>query len=296
MENLYMSLSRRDMLTASAGTLAGLGMLTKAQAAVKDARHHGIRFGMCDWSLSNYSPGVFKLAEQVGLDGVQVSLGLRSNNLWLRRPEVRMQYQEAAVKSGVSICSLALGELNLVPLMSEPRAAIWLADSIEVAEKMNQRVILIPFFVKGELRADNETDMQRVIDVLRELAPRAEKAGVVLGLETYLPLKAHLRILDAVQSPALQVYYDFYNLCATKDNDFTEDLKTLGRERICEVHFKEGPDLLGSGALDWSRVVDALLAIDYKNWVVLETASPSNDVIADTRANLRFTKELFNRN
>lgn len=290
-----MTLSRRDMLAASAATLAGLGMSAQAGAAVTAARRQGIRFGMCDWSLGCYTPEVFKLAEQAGLDGVQVSMGLRSNNLWLRQPQIQMQYREAAVKSGVEICSLALGELNMVPLMSEPRAAIWLADTIEVAEKMNQRVILIPFFLTGELKADNETDMQRVIDVLKELAPRAEKAGAVLGLETYLPLKAHLRILDAVQSPALQVYYDFYNLCVTKNNDFVEDLKTLGRDRICEVHFKEGPDPLGSGAIDWQRVADTLVDIEYKNWVVLETSAPSNDVVADARRNLKYAEELFNK-
>lgn len=289
-----MQCSRRQWMKNVAGGAAGLTMLTRPLRAEQSGRPAGVKIGVCDWSIGRRDPKAFALAREIGLDGVQVSVGTAENNLWLRRPEVRRQYVEASRDAGVEICSLALGELNHVPLMSEPRAAIWTADSIEVAKALDIRIILLAFFGTGELREENATDMRRVIEVLKELAPRAEKAGVILALETYLSLQGHLEILDAVASPAVQVYYDFYNSHVTKGYDFRKDLKTLGRERICEVHFKEGPHLLGaSGKPDWSAVVATLREIGYDGWIVLETSAPSGDVVADMRRNMNYARNLF---
>jgi len=267
-----LNMTRREWL-AAAGTLA-LG--SHLQPLLAEAKQNGWPIGMCDWSMGNFTPDVFSLAKRIGLQGVQVSVGTDKNNLWLRQPKVQKKYLQAAEKTGLSICSLGIGELNHVPLMSEPRAA------------------LLPFFSKGELNAENKEDMRRVIEVLRELAPRAEKAGVVLGLESYLSLEGHLEILNAVKSPAVQVYYDIYNSHLTKGYDFERDIKKLGRKRICEVHFKEGSHLLGQNKkIDWPAVVQALRAIEYQGWIVLETSSPSGNLVKDTKKNLAYTRSLL---
>ena len=54
----------------------------------------------------------------------------------LRRPEVQKAYLEAAKRTGLEIASLAIGEMNSVPLKSDPRAAEWLADSIDVCKAL----------------------------------------------------------------------------------------------------------------------------------------------------------------
>jgi L-ribulose-5-phosphate 3-epimerase len=285
-----LNMTRREWL-AAAGTLA-LG--SHLQPLLAEAKQNGWPIGMCDWSMGNFTPDVFSLAKRIGLQGVQVSVGTDKNNLWLRQPKVQKKYLQAAEKTGLSICSLGIGELNHVPLMSEPRAALWVADSIKVAKQMGVHRILLPFFSKGELNAENKEDMRRVIEVLRELAPRAEKAGVVLGLESYLSLEGHLEILNAVKSPAVQVYYDIYNSHLTKGYDFERDIKKLGRKRICEVHFKEGSHLLGQNKkIDWPAVVQALRAIEYQGWIVLETSSPSGNLVKDTKKNLAYTRSLL---
>jgi sugar phosphate isomerase/epimerase len=108
-----------------------------------------------------------------------------------------------------------------------------------------------------------------------------------------MPLQGHLQILDAVKSKAVQVYYDFFNSGATKGYDVITEIKKLGRERICEVHLKEGPEMLGSGKVSWPAVVRALREIKYDGWIILETSSPSGDVAADTRKNLNYVKNLL---
>ncbi|MBP7934525.1 MAG: sugar phosphate isomerase/epimerase [Phycisphaerae bacterium] len=286
--------TRREVLAGAAAVTAGLAIGTQIRQAVAEARASGVKVSMCDWSLGKTTPEAFPLAKEIGLQGVQVSLGSPENRLWLRQPRIQEEYLEASRKSGVAISSLAMGLLNEIPLMSEPRAAIWAADAIEAAKALKVQVILLAFFGHGELKEDNATDMRRVTEVLQELAPRAEKAGVILGIESYMSAEGHLKILDQVRSDAVQVYYDFFNSHATKGYDFVKEVKLLGRKRICEVHYKEGRHLLGaSGKPDWPTVVKVLKEIGYDRWATLETSSPSGNMVADTRRNLEYVRKLW---
>ena len=122
----------------------------------------------------------------------------------------------------------------------------------------------------------------------------AERAGIVLGLENYLTAEANLKIIKAARSPAVQVYYDVYNSHVSRGHDPVREIKLLGRERICQVHLKEGGQRLGaSGKIDWPAVAAALKEVGYAGWLVLETSSPSGNVANDTRANLEYARKTF---
>jgi len=287
-----MRLSRRQWL-AGAGSIAAGMALNRLKAVAAESRQAGIKFGMCDWSLGRTDATAFELASQIGLDGVEVSIGFVQDNLKLRRSEVQKAYLEASRKTGVAIASTAMGVLNDVPLMSEPKAALWVADAIETTARLGAKNMLLAFFGKGELKEDAKDDIRRVTEALIELAPRAEKAGVVLGFESYLSAKTLIAIMDQVKSPALQVYYDVYNNAHVK-HDPVEEMRLLGRKRICQIHFKDRPFLdPGSGLVDWPAVVKVLREIKYDGWIVLETGSPNKDIVADTKKNLAYAKGLF---
>jgi len=246
---------------------------------------------MCDWSIGRVDVSAFELGKRIGLDGIEVSIGYPKDKLRLRQPDLQQEYLEAARRHGMSIPSVAMGVLNEVPLKSEPRAALWVADTIEVARNLGAKNILLAFFGPGDLYERPAIEVNRVVDALIELAPRAEKAGVVLGIESFLSAEDHLKILERVKSDAVQVYYDVYNSGVTKKYDAVREIKLLGK-RICQIHFKEGPHHLGHGEVDWPAVVAALKEIGYRGWVVLETANPK-DVVADTQRNLQYVRKLF---
>ncbi len=288
----YAGMTRRDCLQTAAGAVLAAAIAGSAPAQDTRAESRRLKVAMCDWSMGRIDPTAFALGREIGLDGVEVSIGFPDNNLWLRRAEKQTEYLAAAGDAGLAIPSMAMGVLNQVPLMSEPVAAVWVADTIAAAKALGAKSILLAFFGKGELRGDNDEDMRRVTDALKELAPRAEQAGVVLGLETYLSAEDHLRIIGAVKSPALQVYYDVYN-ADHAGHDPVREIRLLGRKLIRQVHVKEGPAMLGSGKIDWPAVAGALRDIGYDGWVVLETQSPSKDVLADTRKNLAYVREHF---
>lgn len=264
----------------------------RAKEALAAGGADWVKVAMCDWSMGQTTPNAFKVGKEIGLDGIEVSIGSVANKLWLRRPEIQKKYLAAARESGLAIPSMAMGLLNGVPMMSEPRTTLWVADTIDVAKKIGAKVILLAFFGKGTLREKNKEDMRRVTEALRELAPRAEKAGVILGLENLLSAEANLGIIEKVESKNLQIYYDVYN-SAGEGYDVIREIKLMGKDQICQVHFKEGGKYLGSGKIDWPAVAGALGEIKYRGWLVLETSSPRRNVVKDTRKNLKYIEKLF---
>lgn len=279
--------TRRKML---AGTAAAL-FLTPGLRSLLAAETRPFRIGACDWSLGKRQKiAALELAAKIGLDGVEVSFdGDPESDL--RREEVRQQYQAEAKRRNLEICSLAMGALNRVPYASDPQAEAWVGEAIDVMVKLGVRAILLPFFMRGEIKGD-EALQAAVIQKLKKVAPKAEKAGVVLGLETALNAEEHLRILDAVGSPAVKVYYDVSNMLR-RGNDIYREIPQLG-SRICRIHMKEPDCLLGQGAVDFVRVRKAIEAIGYHDWLVIESARPKGrDLVPCYRENLAFLRRLF---
>jgi L-ribulose-5-phosphate 3-epimerase len=251
----------------------------------------GVRLGVCDWTIGKSGdPAALELAGKLGLEGVQVSLNPKGDSLVLAQPEPRRAYLEAAERTGVAIASFAIGELNNVPLKNDPRAERWLEEGIEIAKAMGVKIILVPFFGKGELRNDGPgTDA--VVQALRRLAPRADKAGVILALESYLSAADNLRILGRVGSPSVKVYYDVGN---SQDAGYPilDEIRLL-RDRIAEIHAKDTKGLYGKGSMDFVSVHRAMEDIGYKGWLVLEGTKMPLGTEESVRYDAEYLRTVF---
>ena len=267
------SISRRRLLAASAATAActlspGLRNLL---AHPGHERPRPFRISACDWSIGRAGRvDALALASEIGLDGVQVSFGRPGGETDLRDPQTRRRYAKASREHGVEVSSLALGILNSVPYAESPEAERWVRQSVDVMEMMGRNVILLAFFANGDIK-DKPEAQEEVIRRLTKVAPQAEDAGITLGLETWLDAEAHMRILDAVDSPAVKVYYDTANM-HKMGYDIYQEIRRLG-DRICEVHCKENGHLLGRGPIDFKKVRAALDDIGYRGWLVIEGAT-----------------------
>ena len=134
---------------------------------------------------------------------------------------------------------------------------------------------------------------QVVIERLKAVASKAEKAGVVLGIESWLSAPEHLAILDAVASPAVKVYYDVCNSSVMGYNIFQE-IRDLGKDRICEFHLKENGHLLGQGQVDLAKVRQAIEAIGYEGWLQIEGAVPAGKPMRESYTqNNKTVRALF---
>jgi sugar phosphate isomerase/epimerase len=289
--NLY---TRRQMVKSTA-TLAGLATLTPWWDLLAAGNRKNYRISACDWSIGKTSEvDAMALAGKIGLDGVQVSLGTVKNNMHLRQAQVQQAYKAAAKAHGVKISSLAIGELNNVPYKSAPETEAWVSDSIDVAKAMGCKVILLAFFGKGDLLGDT-AGKQEVIRRLKKVAPKAEKAGVILGLESWLSADEHLDIIHVVGSRNVRVYYDVAN-SHQMGYDIYEEMSRLGKEYICEVHAKENGFLLGQGKIDFVRVKKILDDIKYDGWVIIEGAVPEGgDMFSSYVANNKFLRSVLNK-
>lgn len=282
------------MLLKQAAVLTGLTIngMGYAQAAVPKRKLH---IGACDWSIGKSSDlGAFEVARAIGLEGIQVNLGSESNDLHLRQRARQQQYLEESSKTGVKITSLAIGELNKIPYKSDPRTDEWVWDSVDVAHNLKVPVVLLAFFSNNDLRGDSR-GKQEVVRKLKQVAPKAEKMNVILGIESYLTAEEHMDIIQQVGSKSVKVYYDFRN-AADAGNDVIREINWLGRDAICELHMKENGFLLGQGSMDWQKIADTLGEMKYHGdgWMQIEGARPKDaDIVDSYKHNLRFLQNLF---
>jgi hypothetical protein len=121
--------TRREFLTRSAAALAGTALLpTLFAASTRPATGKPIRIGSCVVGLEQ--------AREAGLEGVEVRVGDAADRLEIADPKVRGRYQEQMRQTGLPICSLMMGLLNSFPLASDPRAPVWLEQSIDAARDL----------------------------------------------------------------------------------------------------------------------------------------------------------------
>ena len=285
-------LSRREMIRQSVQATAWLALAANYAPLFGAPASRRFKIGACDWSIGKMgSPAAFEVAKQIGLDGVQVSLGTAGDDMHLRKPELQQQYKAAAAKVGLELASLAIGELNSVPYKSDPRTIQWVSDSIDVSKALGLRVVLLAFFGNDDLR-DDPAGVDEVVRRLKAVAPKAEKAGVVLGIESWLNAEQHVEILDRVGSKAVRVYYD---VCNSNDRgyDIYQEIRMLGN-RICEFHAKENGSLLGQGKVDFHKVRAAMDDISYRGWVQIEGAvPPGKEMLESYQANCKFLRGVL---
>lgn len=295
-------MTRRTFVSTAlaAGAAAALGRVARAAeppARTAPPAANGFRIFVCDWTMKlPCDPAAFALAAQIGLDGVQVEFGLPpatgGGPLPLLTEARQDQLLEAAAKHAVPICSAAMGAISgVAPYKHSPVAEQWVLDSVPALQRMKLRLALLPFFGPGDLNGD-AAGTAEVIRRLKTLAPRAEAAGVVFGLESWLKAPELERILDAVGSPAIRVYYDVGNMHKVGE-DVGAAIRRLGHERICEVHLKDYENIYGQGTIDFPAVRAALDAAGYRGWIGIEGTKLPYGVEDSIRRNLSYLRPLF---
>lgn len=249
--------------------------------------------GVTDWNLNlGANPIAVSLAAQLGFDGVQISFGrnLVDNKLPVDNPEVIKRYLALAQRYHIPIDGTCVDRLHVNGLKSDPLAPKWVSESIRLTKALNTKVLLVPFFGKWAMKTPAEMDY--VGDALRELAVEAEKAGVILGLEDTISARDNVRIMDRSRSQNVKVYYDVGNSTQYGFN-VVEEIRWLGKDRICQFHFKDNPHYLGEGTIQFAPILRAIREIGYSGFANLETNARPNAVEADMRRNLLYIRQLM---
>jgi L-ribulose-5-phosphate 3-epimerase len=287
------TLSRRQMIRWSAVAASALGLSPAFAPLLAAPEKRRFKIGACDWSIGKMGDvSGLELAKKIGLDGLQISLGTAADEMKLRRPNLQQAYLAEAVKTGMELASLAIGEMNSIPYKSDDRAEEWVRDSVEVCTALGCNVVLLAFFSNGDIKGD-KAGIDEVVKRLKKVAPKAERAGVKLGVESWLSAEEHMDILQRVGSSAVQVYYDVAN-SQKMGYDIFREIRSLGKRHICEFHMKENANLLGQGAVDFQKVREAIDEIGYEGWMQIEGAIPAGQPMFESyQQNCRFLRRIF---
>ena len=287
--------TRREFLSIAAGSL----FLSKAASMFGSENLSHIlslsacKIGICDWDIRAAGrPDSFAVAKELGFDGVQVSFETSGPNALADKAN-RPKFVDAAKASGADIASLCMGLLNSYPLATTPEAESWVENCLEAMADMDVEQVLLAFFGNGDMSQKKE-HQPLVINKLKHLTPIAEKKNKTLAIESYLSAEDHIRLLDAIGSDAVKVYYDVCN-SHNKGYDIFQEMELLGKKKlISQVHLKEDQTRLGDGNINFPKVIETLDKIDYNGWLIVESAS-TGDWKASQTANARFVKELIGK-
>lgn len=241
----------------------------------------------------------YPLAQSLGFEGVE--LGVRADydqtQLWDKagRGKLLALSQQTGVATA-SICLHSYWSYSFAdpdPTI-RARAGRIAQEAAEIAAELGASHILIPLTCPEGVEA--ATAQARWIEGVRACAGAAERCGVFFDLENVgrsfgnTPRQI-LDMLEAIDSPAVKVYYDPGNALAD-ELDPQQGIEALG-QRLGQVHVKEiGGKLLGQGRVPWPQLIAALEQVGYDGWLVLET-DPTDDPKAAALANLNTLRQLI---
>jgi sugar phosphate isomerase/epimerase len=263
-------------------------------AARKGAAAPALKFGHRQANIiSEPGPQVFDLAKQIqGLSGVELQVFYKGTTLWDK--DNLLSYQNAAAKAGLDIPSVA-GIWPPGAGLPQPTAEEHIRKAIEAAAALKARTILLACFEQNCPKMDQEASYGPVVALMQKVSGAARDAGVVIGMETSNSPTDDKRLIDRINRPSVQVYYDLFNVeLYQHKNEAVPGIKLLGKH-LRQVHMKNDVKLLEEpGPVDWAAAAKNLAEIHYPGWIFFETSHTGpQQVVQATEKNIAFVTKNF---
>ena len=301
-----MMMTRRDFVKQAGIASAALPAIAHAQApqpqpvqSKEPLNPLPVRVGMTDWNLGQRGDITkIALAREIGLDGIQVSVQYPTDGKpTLRDPKTQAEFKRAALDNGIQICSLAIGNpgKQRLPMHTNPAFAILLAEAVEIAYNIGTNNILLPILGDSHIDMTSQAQVDTFVTMMKEVARYAEKYDVVVGLEDWISAADNIKLLDAIGSDHVAVYYDAHNIVSRiADSDIYAEPKMLGK-RINQIHVKNAQhSARDAGRQDGLAAHgEGVLRYRIPRVVRARNRPPTKDLVADTRANIEYVKKTF---
>ncbi len=262
---------------------------------------HAFKIGLIDLMLlKRQKLGAIELTKQIGADGLELDMGGLGNRPTfenqLANDSIRTLFMTKAKEANVEIFCLAMTGYYAQSFCQRTNYQQSIADCIKTMQAMQIKTAFLPLGVQCDLRQKPEV-RDSVISRLKVVGAMAEKAGVVIGIETALSAKEEVALLKAIGSPAIKIYFNFSNPLK-EGRDLYKELKILGKDRICMIHCtnKDGVWLQNDPEIDLKKVKKTLQKMHWQGWLVIERsrdATKPRDVKGNYGANTNYLKEVF---
>jgi sugar phosphate isomerase/epimerase len=289
--------------------LAGLlppqiSVAAETNAVKSSAVNQRYKIAVCDWMiLKRQKLGAFQLTKDIGADGVEVDMGSLGTNETFQsvittNAVLCQQFLDKARELNLEIPSLAMSGFYAQSFAERPTVPRMVGDCIDTMKAMNVKIAFLPLGVRGDLVKHPEL-RPAIVSRLKAIAPVAEKARVIIGLETSLPAVEEVKLLDEIGSPAIKCYFNFSNALSAGRN-VPQELRIIGKDRLCQIHAtdEDGVWLQDDPKIDMPKVKQTLDDMGWSGWLVIERsrkASDSRNVKGNFGANTAYLKSIFQK-
>lgn len=252
--------------------------------------------------LKRQKLGAFQLTKDIGADGVEVDMGGLGNRETfdnkLANDSVRAQFLAKAKELNLEIPSLGMTGFFAQSFATRPTAVKAVTDCINTMKQMGVKVGFLPMGINSDLTKNPEL-RPAVVSRLKEVGKIAERAGVVIGIETSLDAKGELQLLKDVGSPAIKSYFNFQN-ALDNGRDLEKELQILGKKNIIMIHCTDtdGEWLQNDPKIDMKKVKATLDQMGWNGWLVIERSRDAKDVHNVKKnfgANTAYVKSIFQK-
>lgn len=243
----------------------------------------------------------FAKAQEFGLDLIEFIL---DHNDWEQNPlmsEAGIQaIQKISDQTGVGVKTVCADYFMQAPLHSEnastgEQSLKVLNTLLNHGHRLGITDVVIPCVDQSSLA--DEAQQQRFVKNLTPVLDLAERVNINLSLETDLPPKAFLQLLEQFPSQRVSVNYDTGNSAAL-GYDPAEELQTYG-DRVTDIHIKDrqlngGPVMLGTGNTDFEKFFTALKTLSYQGPFIMQ-AFRDDEGVGVFGEQLEWIRQKFNQ-
>ena len=258
----------------------------------------------CDrMMLKRQKLGSFKLMHELGGDGVEMDmggLGVRDtfDNKFHHR-HFRKLFRETADSLGVLVPSVAMSGFYGQSFLTHHNYKALVEDCLSTMRVMDSKVAYLPLGGIKEDWTKPGPARDELVKRLHVAGVMAEADGLVIGIRTPLDAKENIRLLKEIGSPGIKIYYSFQT-ALDNHRDIISELKTLGKDRICQIHASntDGVTLDRDTALDMPKIKETLDKMGWSGWLVVERSRDVKEVRNVKKnfgTNIKYLKEVFQK-
>ena len=262
---------------------------------------HRYKIGLIDLMLlKRQKLSALTLTKELGADGVEVDMGGLGNRATfdnqLLVDSVRTQFLTKAKELNIEIFSLAMTGYYAQSFCGRNEYKQSIEDCIRTMKLMKVKTAFLPLGVQCDLVKYPER-RDSVVARLKVAAKMAQKAGVVIGIETSLSATEEVKLLKEIGSKAIKIYFNFSNPLK-EARDLIAELKILGKKNICMIHAtnRDSVWLQNDPQIDMLLVKKTLDKMKWKGWLVIERsrdAAKPREVKYNYGANTEYLKRVF---
>ena len=260
------------------------------------------RVAACDWMmLKRQKLGEFKLASEIGADGVEMDMGPLGQRVLfdnkLRDPHFQQLFRHTADSIGVKVPSIAMSGFFAQSFLKRENYRDLINDCLQTMAVMDSEVAFLPLGGSGHDWKEKGEARTELVRRLHEVGEMAQQAGKVIAIRTQLDARANIKLLKEVKSDGIKIYY---NLQDAVDNgrDPAKELMQLGAKRVAQIHasLTDSVTLDVDPRIDMYRIKKTLDEMNWSGWLVGERSRNAKDVKnvkGNYGRNVAYLKKIF---